>query len=252
MDGNIKKDYSKYFLITTVALVIAAYFPVKLSINPSMAPISGIFIILLSLPCYAALIRWLGLKKSLKIIFILSIYALSIETIALVTGFPYSHFNYTDLIGFKLLGYTPYTVPFAYVPLFLGCFYMASIRTTEKWKIIILTTFLVLLADMVLDPAAVALKFWIYESPGIFYGVPLMNFMGWIFTGFLSSLITMYFLKDNIEDLNKPNALISSLFLILTFWSAVCLYLGLLVPVLFGFIFVIYILLETQGRVGEF
>ena len=129
---------------------------------------------------------------------------------------------------------------------------MASLNTHEKWKIILLTTFLVLVADMVLDPAAVALKFWIYESQGIFYGVPLMNFLGWIFSGFISSLITMYFLKDHINDLSKPNALISSLFLILAFWSAVCLYMGLILPALIGFIFVGYILYETQGRVGEF
>ena len=252
MNSNVRKDYSKYFLITAVALLIAAYFPAKLSISPQMAPISGIFIILMSLPCYVALVRWLGLKSSLTLIFILSIYAISIETIAIITGFPYSHFQYTELIGFKILGYTPYTVPFAYVPLFLGCFYMASLNTHEKWKIILLTTFLVLVADMVLDPAAVALKFWIYESQGIFYGVPLMNFLGWILSGFISSLITMYFLKDRINDLSKPNALISSLFLILAFWSAVCLYIGLIIPALIGFIFVGYILYETHGRVGEF
>ncbi len=252
MNSNVRKDYSKYFLITAVALLIAAYFPAKLSISPQMAPISGIFIILMSLPCYVALVKWLGLKSSLTLIFILSIYAISIETIAIITGFPYSHFQYTELIGFKILGYTPYTVPFAYVPLFLGCFYMASLNTHEKWKIILLTTFLVLVADMVLDPAAVALKFWIYESQGIFYGVPLMNFLGWILSGFISSLITMYFLKDRINDLSKPNALISSLFLILAFWSAVCLYIGLIIPALIGFIFVGYILYETHGRVGEF
>jgi putative membrane protein len=252
MEDSIRKDYSKYFLITAIALIIAAYFPAKLSISPEMAPISGIFIILMSLPCYGALIVWLGFKKSLNLIFILSIYALTIETIAIITGFPYSNFHYTNLIGFKLLGFTPYTVPFAYVPLFLGCFYIASLNSIRKWKIIILTTFLVLVADMVLDPSAVALKFWVYESQGIFYGVPLMNFMGWILTGLLSSLITMYFLKDHINDLNKPNALISSLFLILVFWSAVCIYLGLIFPGLIGFIFVGYILYETHGRVGQF
>jgi hypothetical protein len=62
----------------------------------------------------------------------------------------------------------------------------------------------------------------------------------------------MYFLKDHINDLSKPNALISSLFLILAFWSAVCLYMGLILPALIGFIFVGYVLYETHGRVGEF
>ncbi len=246
------RDYSKYFWIAAIALAIAAFFPTKLTISPEMAPVSGIFIILLSLPCYIALSRWLGIKKSLSLIIVLSIYAISIETFAIITGFPYSNFSYTNLIGFKILGYTPYTVPFAYVPLFIGCFYMASIIEMDKWKVIILSTLMVLFADMVLDPAAVALKFWVYESQGFFYGVPLMNFLGWILTGFLSSLITMHFLKNNINDPNKPEGLLSSLFLILAFWSAACLYLGLIVPALIGFTFLTFILLKTRGKVGIF
>jgi bisanhydrobacterioruberin hydratase len=246
------KDYSKYFIITAVVLIVAAFFPAKMVINPQLAPISGIFIILLSLPCYVALYIWLGLKKSLTLIIFLSVYALVIETIAIITGFPYSSFHYTDLIGFKILGYTPYTVPFAYVPLFIGCFYLASQNCIQKWKIVIFSTLLVLVSDIVLDPAAVALNFWIYESQGIFYGVPLMNFLGWLFSGFLSSLITLYFVKDHINDLKTPNALVSSLFLILVFWSSVCFYLKLFLAGFIGVIFIIFILYQTGGKVGDF
>ncbi|PKL66692.1 MAG: carotenoid biosynthesis protein [Methanobacteriales archaeon HGW-Methanobacteriales-1] len=246
------KDYSKYFWITAICLVFAAFFPAKLTLNPEMAPLSGIFIILLALPCYFALYKWLGLKKSLILIITLSIYAFTIETLAIITGFPYSNFQYTELIGFKILGYTPYTVPFAYVPLFIGCFYLASLKSINKWKIIILSTLMVLAADLILDPAAVALNFWSYQSPGFFYGVPLMNFMGWILTGFLSSLISVYILSDHINDSNKPKAIISSLFLILVFWSAVCFYLDLIIPGIIGLVFIGYILYETKGKIGEF
>jgi putative membrane protein len=206
----------------------------------------------MALPCYFALYKWLGLKKSLFLIITLSVYAFAIETIAIITGFPYSSFQYTELIGYKIFGYTPYTVPFAYVPLFIGCFYLASLKSINMWKIIILSTLLVLVADLILDPAAVALNFWIYQSPGFFYGVPLMNFMGWILTGFLSSLITAYILKDHIVDSNKPKAIISSLFLILVFWSAVCFYLNLLIPGIIGLVFIVYILYETKGKIGKF
>jgi bisanhydrobacterioruberin hydratase len=246
------KDLSRYFLIMAVVLIIAAYFPAKFVINPQMAPVSGILIIFLAIPCYIALGIWLGWKRSISLLVVLSIYAFTIETIAIITGFPYSSFQYTELIGYKLLGYTPYTVPFAYVPLFIGCFYLAALKNIKKWKIILSTTLLVLIADMVLDPAAVALKFWIYESNGIFYGVPLMNFLGWIFSGFLSSIITMFFVHDKLNDLNRPEALVSSLFLILIFWSSVCFYLGLIIPAIIGFIFVVFILYETKARIGNF
>jgi bisanhydrobacterioruberin hydratase len=245
------KDYSKFLWIISIFLFIAAFFVAKVPIIPEMAPISGIFIIILAFPSYYALYRWLGLKKSLTLLIVLSIYALGIETLAIITGLPYSSFHYTDLIGFKIGGYTPYTVPFAYVPVFLGCIYLASTRISDKLKIIIFSTFLVLITDFMLDPAAVALQFWIYEKPGIFYGVPLMNFLGWILTGFLASLITITILKKDI-DKPKPRAMVSSLFLILIFWSSICLFLGLIIPGIIGFILISYILWQTRFKVGEF
>jgi bisanhydrobacterioruberin hydratase len=246
------KDYSKFLWITAVALVIVAFFLAKVPIKPEMAPISGVFIIFLALPSYYAMIRWVGLRKTLIVLTVLSIYAISIETIALITGVPYSQFHYTDLIGLKIWGYTPYTVPFAYVPLFLGCIYLASVKFGDKIKIILFSTFLVLAADLMLDPAAVALKFWVYETPGFFYGVPLMNFLGWIVTGFIASLITVILLKNEISDTHKPKAIVSSLFLILSFWSSVCIYMGLFIPGIIGFALILYILWQTRFRVGEF
>ncbi len=248
----LRQDYSKHFAITAIILAIVAFFPANIPISPENAAISGIFIIALALPCYLALGVWLGLKKALIFLIILSIYALFIETFAIITGFPYSSFHYTNLIGFKLGGYTPYTVPFAYVPIFVGCFYLAIMSFKDKWKIILFSTFLVLVADLVLDPAAVALNFWIYESPGIFYGVPLMNFMGWILSGFIASLISIYLLKDHISGTDKPQAMGSSLFLILSFWSAVCLYLRLYIPFLIGMVFLIYLLHRTNYKIGNF
>lgn len=249
---SLRKDYTTYFGLTAFILAIVAYFPANISISPENAAISGIFIIALALPCYLALYSWLGLKKAVIFLIILSFYALFIETFAIITGFPYSSFQYTNLIGFKLFGYTPYTVPFAYVPIFVGCFFLAINSFQNKWKIIVASTLMVLIADLVLDPAAVAMNFWIYESPGIFYGVPLMNFLGWILSGFIASIISFYLLKDYISITNKPQALSSSLFLILSFWSAVCLYLGLYIPFLIGLIFIVYLLHQTNYKVGKF
>jgi putative membrane protein len=205
----------------------------------------------MAIPCYVAVVIWLGWKKALLILVLLSLYALAIETFAIITGFPYSPFTYTEMIGYKLFNYTPYTVPFAYAPLFLGCIYLASIKTANKIYFIFLTALLVLWADLVLDPAAVALNFWKYQWPGIFYQVPLMNFLGWILTGTLASAITYIILGSKIFSY-KPPALTSSLFLILSFWSAVCFYLELYVPALLGFLIIVFLLYETRGRVGDY
>ncbi|GAB4312973.1 MAG: carotenoid biosynthesis protein [Methanobacteriaceae archaeon] len=246
------KDFSKIIFISAIALAVAAFFVTNVPINQDMAPISGFFIIALALPAYGALIRGLGWNKALIFIMVLSLYAIFIETLAIITGIPYSHFQYSGLIGLKLFGYTPYTVPFAYVPLFVGCFYLAILLSKVKWKIIIFSTLLVVVADLVLDPAAVALNFWTFQSGGFYYGVPLSNFLGWIITGFIASTITLCLLKDNLDDLIKVSGTVSSLFLILSFWSFVCLYMGLLIPSFIGFTFIGFILIKTNRKIGHF
>lgn len=253
------KDYSKIVIISGFFLVIAAFFVSNVPMSSNTSLISVIFIMCLALPCFYATIVWLGWKNGIILLAALSAYALIIETFAIITGFPYSEFYYNDLIGFKLFGYTPFTVPFAWLPLFLGSLYLASTLKISRvkmktWQILIVSTILVVLTDIVLDPAAVALKFWIWKDYGVFYGVPLMNFAGWVLSGFLASLISILVLnlmKININD-SKPPALVSSLLLIMAFWTAVNLYLQLVIPGLVGIGLIIFILYVSKMRVGCF
>lgn len=244
------KDYSKIFWIIVLFLIIAALFLSRITISPDLTFISGFFIILMALPSYYAVYKWLGMKQAFVFLLILSIYAISIETIALITGFPYSSFHYNHLIGYQIGGYAPYTVPFAYVPIILGCLYLASIITTNKIKFVLSSTFFVLITDMMLDPAAVALNFWTYETNGLYYGVPLMNFLGWIITGVIASLITLVLIKDIFKT--KPKGIVSSLFMILIFWSSVCIFLELFIPGIIGMFLIGYVLWQTRLKVGEF
>jgi bisanhydrobacterioruberin hydratase len=238
--------------------VIAAFFVANINISSEMASISALFIIILAIPSFIAMIIWLGWKKGLISIIILSIYTLGIETFAILTGFPYSPFHYTELIGMKLFGYTPFTLPFYYVPLFMGCIYLANQYWQEGlpyWKnmlkLVIIIALLVLTADLILDPAAVSLNFWVYEYTGIFYGVPLQNFLGWILTGSIAALIGLSLFKKELITLKIP-AISSSLFLIISFWTAVCLYRQLWLPGIIGVLFIIFILNKTKGKVGDF
>lgn len=242
--------FTKLIWGSVLALVIAAFLMTKISITSSLAPLSGIIIILMALPSFIALYYWIGMKRAVLLLIVLGLYAVIIETFAIITSFPYSAFRYSDLIGYKLFGYTPYTVPFAYIPLLLGSFYLATRITHRRSLIIILTTSLMLLVDMVLDPAALALKFWTYETSGIFYGVPGMNFIGWLLTGFIAACITLIVIKEKIKN-PPPAALVASLLLILVFWGSISIYLGLVIPGLIAFILLILIIWKTKGKIGQ-
>ncbi len=250
------KHYSKIIYIWAIALLIAAFFVANVEIGPETSIISVIFIISLAIPSFAAVVMWLGWRKGLALIAALSAYALVLETLAILTGIPYSEFYYNELIGTKIFGTTPFTVPFAWLPLFIGSLYLASELKIKNKKlglgsIIVLSTILVVITDLVLDPGAVALQFWVWKDPGIFYGVPLMNFIGWVLTGFLASLIAVGLLGSRVKE-KKPEALASSLLLIMFFWSGICIYLNLIIPAFIGIGLIIFIIYSTKGRIGNF
>ncbi|MCK9150645.1 carotenoid biosynthesis protein [Methanobacterium alcaliphilum] len=97
------KNHSKFIIIILFALIISAYFLVNIPVSGESSLISGFFIIFLAIPCYYALFVWLGWKKSVSLIIILSIYAFLIETFAILTGFPYSNFHYGDILAINYL-----------------------------------------------------------------------------------------------------------------------------------------------------
>ncbi|GAB6055942.1 carotenoid biosynthesis protein [Methanobacterium movens] len=250
------RDYSKIIYIWAIALLIAAFFVANVEIGPETSIISVIFIISLAIPSFTAVVMWLGWRKGLALIAALSAYALVLETLAILTGIPYSEFYYNELIGTKIFGTTPFTVPFAWLPLFIGSLYLASELKIKNKKlglgsIIVLSTILVVITDLVLDPGAVALQFWVWKDQGIFYDVPLMNFIGWVLTGFLASLIAVGLLGSRVRE-KKPEALASSLLLIMFFWSGICIYLNLIIPALIGIGLIIFIIYSTKGRIGNF
>ena len=54
---------------------------------------------------------------------------------------------------------------------------------------ILLTSLLVTILDLVLDPIAVDEGRWKWQSPGKYYGIPIKNFFGW----FLNTVIILFF-----------------------------------------------------------
>ena len=58
--------------------------------------------------------------------------------------------------------------------------------------LIIATGLLLVVLDMVLDPIAVDEKRWSWEFPGVYYGIPLLNFFGWFLT--VAIILSIFFL----------------------------------------------------------
>ena len=198
--------------------------------RPELAGVSAVFVLVLWAPCAWSLARWLGVKRAALLLLALGAFAVAIETFAVKTGWPYGRFNYGDKIGLKYFGVVPWTVPFAWSPLVLGAMALAARSSRSVRGLWIGTVIWLLLFDGVLDAGAVAQRFWAYDAGGWYYGVPFSNFCGWIVSGFLGAAIFTF----GAARRDVPLTLVSSVTLILAFWTSVCLFSGLWLPGVLG------------------
>lgn len=196
-----------------------------------LAPIS---VVLLAVPSFWALKMWLGWAAGAKLVVLLGIFALSIEAVALLTGFPRGNFGYSEDLGNRVLGLVPWTVAFAWPPLLLCTYTAARSLFVSRLRRIICSTFLLAAFGLVIDPGAVMLGFWQYPGGGTFYGVPLSNCLGWIVFGCVGSAIMEAAIGYLSPLLPPPVQIGSSAFFILFFWTALAAFGGLGVPAAIG------------------
>ncbi len=171
-----------------------------------------------------------GLRTALKALLTLSLFAYAIEGIGANTGFPYGAFFYLDGLGPLRMG-VPLLLPLAWVPLMLGAWQLARRVTKNTSSIIILSAWVLLAIDLVLDPGAVSLGLWKYVVNGAYYHVPWTNFAGWLLSGSVGAWLTTRALpiaKGSLVYWCLPLA--SSL----AFWSMVNARTGSITPALLG------------------
>jgi putative membrane protein len=135
-----------------------------------------------------------GVRRT--IIFFIAACAISAtaELTGTKTGWPFGGYEYTDFLGYKLLGRVPFAIPLSWFYMGFASLLLAdAIVVTRKMRRRALTT--VLLAswlltawDLVLDPSMAApqlqyLHFWIWHENGPYFGMPLRNLVGWFGTG---------------------------------------------------------------------
>ena len=221
-------------IAVSVFLAISAFFMVNVELPSWSHWLSGLNVILFAIPAFLATRRWLGWREATVLWLMLGFYALGIETLAIYTGFPYGHFGYSDLLGAKLFGSTPWTVFLAWTPLIIGAYAVARLLFSNVALRIVVTTLLATEFDLVLDPGAVKLGFWQYASNAGFYGVPLSNFVGWLVTASVAAVLIEIFLSRTKPLLPTPVQLFSSAFLIVLFWTFIAVFAGMFWPAIVG------------------
>lgn len=235
-------------LLATSALFFgAAYFAVRFPDTPGAGIGSFVSTFLIALPSFVALWRYLGPRGATLSLLSLSAFGYAIETAGVATGFPYGPFYYDDSLGPKVAGLVPYLLPLSWVPLVLG----AVAATTPEGKVVsrrrrvlwvLYAAILLTLVDGVLDPGAASLGFWVWPEGGPYYGVPVSNYLGWLFSSSLAAAVLLALGRRRWESVQPPPGLLDSTLVAVAFWIGVDLSSGLLFPAVLGIALFFYLL----------
>lgn len=136
---------------------------------------------------------FVGTRKTLTFFFASTLISLSMELLGTSTGFPFGPYAYTNLLGYKILGYVPYSIPLSWFYMGFASYLLACLivkrlgwRRTTLWSLLLGGYFLTVW-DLSLDPAmaseSLPVHFWIWNDPGPYFGMPVQNLIGWSVTG---------------------------------------------------------------------
>ncbi len=158
----------------------------------------------------------IGLKRTFLFTIIAYTIAFLSEYSSTRTGFPYGYYSYIettrgkelwianvpfmDSLSYSFLSYVSYSTA-----IFIGSPIIKKktidIQLADTYKIrhslsvLIISALLIVLLDIVIDPVALRGSRWflgqiyMYPEYGLYFGVPLSNFLGWLLVGFTIILL---------------------------------------------------------------
>ena len=131
--------------------------------------------------------------------------SLGMELMGTKTGFPFSGYEYTGLLGYRIAGLVPVLIPISWFMVAFPSYVLARRMTSSRYMHWILGALILTAWDLTLDPAMSDLtKYWIWENAGPYYGMPLVNLAGWFGTGILIMVAFHFSGTGKIADRIPP------------------------------------------------
>lgn len=148
--------------------------------------------VLLQAAAVVAVLRegW-GLRRTAAVAVLLLTLAWAVELLGSRTGVPFGAYHYTALLQPQLLG-VPLLVPLAWfmlLPVAWGVAARILGPRARPLPLALLAAAAFTAWDLYLDPQMVAWGYWVWEQPGAYFGIPLVNYAGWFLAAFLLTLL---------------------------------------------------------------
>jgi len=214
--------YGLVFFLYTVWFAVGL-FVLGLGLETPIGPWADfVFIALAALLLFLHLSGYSNLGATLMIFLVFAVISGGVEAIGAMTGFPFGSYTYTDQFGPVLFGVLPVAIPLAWWVIVwpLHCLVHSAFAGRRSVMMIpVFTAIGAVVADLIIEPAATLVRgYWLWEGPGVYYGVPWVNFLGWFGTAFVLSFLAQTLLPHSPfkrEELRVPVWVLTST--ILTF-----------------------------------
>ncbi|MEL6405339.1 MAG: carotenoid biosynthesis protein [Chloroflexota bacterium] len=126
-----------------------------------------------------------GLASAALTFVLVAVITWGAEAIGHTTGLPFGHYYYTEALQPQIVG-VPLLIPVAWFMLLPSAWVMAQLIVGErdtlvKWAAFVGVSAVALTVwDLFLDPQMVAWGFWVWENPSGYFGIPWINYGGWL------------------------------------------------------------------------
>ena len=169
------------------------------SISLSVLIQSGIVLFLM--------IRAAGIKSVVIMAAKIVLLTWAVEAIGAATKLPFGSYRYTNSLQPQLLG-VPLLIPMAWLMMLPPSWAVARrlSGSSSGIRFVVLSALAFTAWDLFLDPQMVKWNLWVWESNGHYFGIPLVNFVGW----FLASALITALVRPNVIP-ERPLLLIYSL-----------------------------------------
>lgn len=228
------------FPLVGVALMVSGQeglIPEWIAFNPYLMVIA---VTVMALPLIGGLLPLLN-RRLLAGLGILVLFTWAIELTGVHTGYPYGEFQYERALGPMLLDSVPLFLPVFYFPILLNSYLLTLLMLGRESTVLqryLCTLAVVITMDLVLDPGAVALDFWGWFDGGLYYDVPVQNYVGWLVSGSVAvAVLTAVLDHEAIFDrLQECEYFLDDLISFGIFWGLVNAYFFNLIPFALAFV----------------
>jgi putative membrane protein len=133
-----------------------------------------------------------GAGPTLRVVAVVLPLAWAVEFVGSTTGLPFGDYHYTPLLQ-PQVGGVPLLIPLAWLMMLPPAWAVGSLlgRTWRPLPVAAIAACAFAAWDLFLDPQMVAWGYWVWAQPGGYFGIPWINFAGWVLSAFLLSWIAL-------------------------------------------------------------